>query len=86
MRKIEFGLRGEHITLDSLLKATGLAPSGGAAKTLITAGQVQVDGKPELRRGCKLRPGQRVAMAGVEVWVLTASDAVEAVAARNTGA
>ena len=35
-----FELRGEFITLDALLKATGLADSGGSAKTLIASGRV----------------------------------------------
>lgn len=61
---LDFTLRGDHITLDALLKATGLAPSGGAAKAMILAGQVQVDGQVELRRGCKLRGGQRVQVGG----------------------
>ena len=39
-----FLLRGEHITLDALLKATGLVGSGGHAKLLITSGDVLVDG------------------------------------------
>jgi ribosome-associated protein len=60
----EFRIRGAHITLDALLKATGLASSGGAAKQQIAAGQVQVDGAVELRRGAKLRAGQRIACAG----------------------
>jgi ribosome-associated protein len=54
---MDFELRGDHITLDALLKATGMAHSGGAAKVLIAAGQVSVDGAPELRRGRKLRAG-----------------------------
>ena len=58
----DFTLRGEHITLDALLKATGLAPSGGGAKQVIAAGQVRVDGQVELRRGAKLRAGQRVTL------------------------
>lgn len=56
----DFVLRGEHITLDALLKATGLAPSGGAAKAMIADGAVTVDGAVERRRGCKLRAGARV--------------------------
>jgi ribosome-associated protein len=60
MSAVEFALRGDHITLDALLKATGLAPSGGSAKGLITAGEVLVDGQPETRRGRKLRAGQVV--------------------------
>jgi len=64
---IDFALRGEHITLDALLKATGLAPSGGGAKQLIAAGHVQVDGQVELRRGAKIRPGQVVSLAGQRI-------------------
>jgi ribosome-associated protein len=53
-------LRGEHITLDALLKATGLASSGGAGKQLIADGQLWVNGEVELRRGRKLRAGDEV--------------------------
>jgi len=60
MRAIDFALRGDHITLDALLKATGLADSGGRAKAMVAAGQVQVDGQQELRKACKLRAGQVV--------------------------
>ena len=49
METIDFEIRGELITLDALLKATGLAGSGGAAKVLIATGKVQVDGR-EIRR------------------------------------
>ena len=67
MELIDFELRGEFITLDALLKATGLAGSGGAAKLMVGAGRVQVDGREELRRGAKLRAGQVVAVAGARV-------------------
>ena len=70
MTQIEFELRGEHITLDALLKATGLAHSGGGAKMMVTAGQVQVDGQVETRRGCKLRAGTVVAVPGTRVRLL----------------
>ena len=53
----DFALRGEHITLDALLKASGLAGSGGAAKVLIADGGVRVNGETENRRGRKLRGG-----------------------------
>jgi ribosome-associated protein len=58
----DFTLRGEHITLDALLKATGLASSGGEAKQHITAAAVRVNGEVERRRGRKLRPGDMVQM------------------------
>ncbi len=67
MRHIDFELRGEFIPLDALLKATGLAESGGRAKALVAEGQVQVDGRTELRKTCKLRAGQQVALAGARV-------------------
>jgi ribosome-associated protein len=67
MTETLFTLRGEHITLDALLKATGLAPSGGSAKLLIAQGAVEVDGAVELRRGCKLRAGQCVVLGEAQV-------------------
>lgn len=68
--RIDFELRGEHIALDSLLKATGLAESGGAAKPMIAAGAVRVDGEVELRRGCKLKAGQVVETAGTSIVIV----------------
>ncbi len=72
MQLIDFALRGEFITLDALLKATGLAPSGGGAKAMIAAGRVQVDGQDELRKTAKLRAGQVVAVPGARVRLTTA--------------
>lgn len=66
---LELPLRGDHITLDALLKATGLAGSGGAAKQLIASGAVRVNGEVELRRGRKLRAGDAVALEGATVRV-----------------
>lgn len=66
---IELPLRGDHITLDALLKVTGLAGSGGAAKQLIAAGGVIVNGEVELRRGRKLRAGDTVTLADASVRV-----------------
>jgi ribosome-associated protein len=70
MPEIPFELRTEYITLDALLKATALAPSGGIAKQMVGAGQVQVDGRVELRRGAKLRAGQVVALGPQRVRLL----------------
>ena len=60
MDAIDFALRGEYITLDALLKASGLVTSGGAAKLLIADGGVRVNGQVETRRGRKLRAGDEV--------------------------
>lgn len=68
---IDFALRGEHITLEALLKATGLA-HGGDAKAQIAAGAVAVNGAVDQRRGRKVRPGDRVTAGGVGVHVRAA--------------
>ncbi len=73
MQLIDFALRGEHITLDALLKATGLASSGGIAKRMVADGLVQFDGRDELRKTCKIRAGQVVSLVGVRVRVLASS-------------
>ncbi len=67
MQTIPFELRGEFITLDRLLKATGIAGSGGAAKQMVADGKVQVDGRDELRKTAKLRSGQVVSLTGVRI-------------------
>ncbi len=80
MREIDFKLRGDHITLDALLKATGLAESGGRAKAMVGSGQVQVDGQLELRKACKLRAGQCVSLADARVRVHASENATETAA------
>ena len=70
MQRIDFELRGEHIPLDSLLKATGLAASGGMAKAMIGEGRVQVDGRSEQRKTCKVRAGQVVTLPGACIRVV----------------
>ena len=70
MQSISFELRGEFITLDRLLKATGLAGSGGVAKLMVADGRVQVDGRDELRKTAKLRAGQVVCLTGVRIRLL----------------
>lgn len=54
----------EYIKLDSFLKAVNAVGSGGEAKILIADGLVKVNGEVELRRGRKLRPGDKVEFAG----------------------
>jgi ribosome-associated protein len=79
MRNLNFELRGDYVTLDALLKATGLAGSGGGAKAMVAAGKVQVDGRDELRKTCKLRPGQVVGVHGTRVRIVAAGTAAPAV-------
>lgn len=70
MQDIPFELRGEYIELDKLLKATGLADSGGVARMMITEQLVQVDGQTELRKTAKIRAGQVVSLQGARIKVL----------------
>ncbi|HET7793332.1 MAG TPA: RNA-binding S4 domain-containing protein [Rhizobacter sp.] len=67
MRTIEFELRGDYITLDALLKVTGLASSGGEGKAMVADGKVEVDGRQELRKACKIRAGQVVGVLGARI-------------------
>lgn len=62
---IEFDLDGrEFVTLNNLLKLTGLCHSGGFAKAVIADGLVKVDGKQELRKANKIVVGQKVEFDG----------------------
>lgn len=70
LQQITFPLRGEFITLDSLIKACGLANSGGQAKAMVADGLVQVDGQQELRKTAKIRTGQVVSMPGGRIKVV----------------
>lgn len=65
-----FQLDREFVELHVLLKLLGLAPSGGAAKAMIAAGQVRVDGVVETRKACKIRGNRVVSVADEEVRVL----------------
>ncbi len=54
----------EPIRLDQFLKWEGLVGTGGEAKQRIQGGEVRVNGFQETQRGRKLRPGDRVELAG----------------------
>ena len=67
---INFDLEGhDYIELHSLLKVTGLSESGGIAKLLVADGLVSVDGVIELRKRCKIRPGQTVSFNDQQIVV-----------------
>ncbi len=66
----EFSLEGRtFIELNNLLKIKGLCESGGMAKAVIAEGLVRVDGNVELRKRCKIRPGQVVEFDGQQIVV-----------------
>ena len=53
-------IRSEPVELYKLLKFEGLAQSGGEAKALIAAGQVEVNGAVETRKRKKILAGDIV--------------------------
>lgn len=56
----------EYIKLDSFLKLSGVASTGGQAKELVAQGTVLVNGTPCTERGRKLRDGFTIMAEGQE--------------------
>ena len=52
------------IRLGQFLKLAGLAEHGAHAKELLEEGEVQVNGRPETRRGAQLQAGDVVSVSG----------------------
>jgi len=55
-----FKVEGEYIELMALLKAVGIAQTGGHAKMIIDEGNVIRNGEAELRRRAKCRKGDEI--------------------------
>ncbi len=55
--KQEFKIEGEYIELIQLLKALGIASTGGHAKFIVGEGEVVRNGEVEMRKRAKLIPG-----------------------------
>ncbi|MES2800065.1 MAG: RNA-binding S4 domain-containing protein [Bacteroidota bacterium] len=65
--KQEFKIEGEFIELIQLLKATGLAQTGGHAKFIVDDGLVLRNGEVELRKRAKLVAGDVIQIEDVEI-------------------
>jgi ribosome-associated protein len=76
MQQLTFNLAGDYVELNQLLKLVGICDSGGAGKAIVASGEVSVDGKVELRKTCKIRAGQEVALGDVRIRV-TADQAIK---------
>lgn len=61
---IEIPITTEFIKLESFLKLSGAAETGGMAKLWIQDGEILVNGEACTMRGKKLRPGDRVTCMG----------------------
>ncbi|MBA3899604.1 MAG: RNA-binding S4 domain-containing protein [Bacteroidetes bacterium] len=63
---MNFSLEGtEYIELIGLLKALGIAETGGHAKQMVDDGIVKLNGETESRKRAKLRIGDVVEVEGV---------------------
>lgn len=57
---VEFKIEGPYIELIQLLKAEGIAQTGGHAKFIVDEGEVVRNGEIELRKRAKLIIGDRI--------------------------
>ena len=65
-------IAGDVIRLGQVLKLAGVASGGAEAKLVIAAGQVTVNGEPELRRGRQLHPGDVVHVGADDLRIVAA--------------
>jgi ribosome-associated protein len=64
MNVTTFKIEGEHIELIQLLKAIGLAQTGGHAKMMVDDGLVKRNGESEIRKRAKLVRGEEINVLG----------------------
>ncbi|NUT36930.1 MAG: RNA-binding S4 domain-containing protein [Hamadaea sp.] len=62
-------IRDDMIRLGQFLKLAGVTDTGGEAKSAVAAGEVTVNGEPELRRGRQLHRGDVVGIDGDQLRV-----------------
>lgn len=67
---IEFKPKEDYIHLIALLKALNLVESGGEAQIVVDEGLVKCNGKVELRRRFKVRPGHIIEFNGQVITVI----------------
>ena len=63
----EFKITGEYIELIQLLKALGLAQTGGHAKMIVEEEMVIRNGEVETRKRAKLIPGDVVEVQDIKI-------------------
>lgn len=63
----EFKIEGEYIELIQLLKATGIAQTGGHAKIIVEDEVVFRNGELEMRKRAKLVPGDLIVIGEIKI-------------------
>lgn len=66
---MEYKLFDDYITLQSLLKTTGILPSGGAIKSFLAENTVLFNGEKEERRGKKIRIGDIIDLPNQDITI-----------------
>lgn len=64
MEKLAIPIRTETITMDKLLKFSGVADTGGQAFRLIEEGEVFLNGSKVSEKRRQVRPGDTVSIGG----------------------
>lgn len=67
MEKTDFKIEGEYIELIQLLKAIGMASTGGHAKMIVDEEMVTRNGELETRKRAKLIVGDVILVQGMEI-------------------
>lgn len=62
-----FKIEGDYIELIQLLKALGIAQTGGHAKFIVENGEVRRNGLVELRKRAKLIPGDEITLDSLRI-------------------
>ena len=62
-----FKIEGDYIELIALLKATGIAQTGGHAKMIVDEGVVIRNGEVETRKRAKLIPGDTIQIEDITI-------------------
>ena len=63
----DFKINGDYIELIQLLKALGIAATGGHAKMIVEDGEVIRNGEVELRKRAKLVPGDVIELEEIKI-------------------
>jgi ribosome-associated protein len=63
----DFKINGDYIELIQLLKALGIAETGGHAKMIVEDGEVLRNGEVELRKRAKLVPGDVIELEEIKI-------------------
>lgn len=70
MKKMDFKVDGDYIELIQLLKAIGLAQTGGHAKMIVDEEMVKRNGSIETRKRAKLVPGENIEVYDINITLI----------------